>query len=527
MINKRNPLPIIRTYGWLLAFIIPPCFYYATMAPSIGLGDTALLIDLMKKGALSSHINTHNLTVFIGYVCMQLFPGESLAFVGNLVSVVVGSVSVILFGGLIYRISGHRFLSVLCMLLFMISRSMWWHSTIVENYAFNACFALLISWCFVNYERDNQRFWIYIAAGITGLSLFNHMQNGIWIPAVLVFIWMQRTTYPKSLLIVYAWATLFFILGCFPQLSVIFYELGTSSNPSNVLFWSIGGDFTGIMFNIQGLNDIRGLFSEILLQFPSPFLIFIFYGIFLGYRRDHPYFKTFIAIATAFILNTGFFMFYHTWDIFAFLLPSFVILTILGSYGVSYIYKLWLRSKWSKGLILGLLMFSIFFPAVLYQYLSSLGETYTLWSRFDNTYTNNTHRVHEYIANPRKDHWNDIDEFAQLLFDQLPPYSILIDDDSRTYYPLALYFQRYYKRRTDIEIVLMNSWGFENWGMNSEQLSHHCKLRYEQGRDIFFIHIIHPYEEVLKLLKTKGLVPQKFPLDGSHWIYKLKAVQKQ
>ena len=46
---------------WLHPFLLVPwVFYYLTSAPTIGLGDTAMLIDCIQTLHLSTHCNSHN-----------------------------------------------------------------------------------------------------------------------------------------------------------------------------------------------------------------------------------------------------------------------------------------------------------------------------------------------------------------------------------------------------------------------------------------------------------------------------------
>jgi hypothetical protein len=132
------------------------------MAPDIGLGDTALLIDQMARLTLNSHVNNHNWTIFIGHL-FTLLPIENLAFKGNLASLFQGSLAIILFYILLREMGLGRMAASLISGVLMVSYSFWWHSTIVESYAANAFFLLLTFFMLIRHQNMGKNRYLYAA----------------------------------------------------------------------------------------------------------------------------------------------------------------------------------------------------------------------------------------------------------------------------------------------------------------------------------------------------------------------------
>ncbi|MBN2158558.1 MAG: DUF2723 domain-containing protein [Spirochaetes bacterium] len=512
----------LRGYLPLLFLPLPFLFYFFTMCPAIGLGDTALLIDGMAKLKVNSHVNNHNLTVIAGHFLQLVLPGE-MAFRANLVSVFFGGLAVVSFYIMGIRMTGRPLLAAAVSLALMVSRSLWWHSTIAEVYALNACFTVWIAHCLFLFSETRRLRFLYIASALSGLALFNHVQMGIWIPAIFIFIILNFKNDKKALLRVLAASSLCYLAGFLPYVIVFIRDAAAGESIRKVLYWALGGDFQGIMF---GEGFFRGLYDFLyltFLQYPSPYLLLVIAGPVLAFR-DRRYRDLIIALAAGFCVNTYFFMRYPTWDKFAFLLPSFVMLGIAGLAGADVALRKWLAgSRWGRAAVIAVIAAGALIPPFLYAAIPRWARNPgSAWhARYNNDYTENTHDCAAYIVNPDKRNYRDISELADLIFEKLPAGSLLVDDDSRTYYPLAEYYQRYYDRRPDVTIVLINSWGFRGWGESRERLA--SVIRRSIGsRPVFLISTKHPYVDLVNELFCDGIVTEKFDLGGRRWIYRLR-----
>jgi hypothetical protein len=520
LFKKINPL-----------FFIPFIFYYLTAAPDIGLGDTALLIDGIKNLKLNSHVNNHNWTVLIGHLFMQL-PMEPLAFKCNLVSVIHASIGIIIFYFILKALSFSRINASLFSGILMVSNSYWWHGTLIECYAANAVFLLLTLLFLIKYNQTSKFYYLYIAFFTSGFAVFNHVQMGTLGIGCVIFLmgilWKNRHNFKAPIKIrLFFICGAFGILGLFPWLFLLFRDMARLPNALKTLKWAFGGDFTGIMWTIRGNPTLKFL-EWLFLQFPSPFLLLIPIGIFFILKNKKNYPLAF-TLLTIFLMNTVFFMFYKTWDQFAFYLPSFIIAATFGVFGWQYLHQKISALNQKKYQVIAyiIIVFSILYPPYLYanivRYADEDPDGY--WGRnYQNKSCENTHNVAEYIVNPNKRNWKDVQYFANLLFSKLPERSRFIDDDGRTFYPLNYYFQGYYKKRRDLKISLINSWGFSNWGITKKQL---IRKITNSKTPVYIVSDKSPHNTYLIELHKSNYRLEKIDLDSHKKIYIFKIVKKE
>src|SRR4051812_40325752 len=76
--------------------LVPPLFYGYTMLPTLGYGDTAIIVDNAQRAIVDSHVNTHAALV-LATMALSHLPFGDLAWRANLVSVVFGALTVISF----------------------------------------------------------------------------------------------------------------------------------------------------------------------------------------------------------------------------------------------------------------------------------------------------------------------------------------------------------------------------------------------------------------------------------------------
>jgi len=181
---------------------------------------------------------------------------------------------------------------------------------------------------------------------------------------------------------------------------------------------------------------------------------------------------------------------------------------------------------WGTRGLLAVVGFCVAFPPFFYRNLPVWGSQDGVWhDDFNNLHTKNTHDCAAYIANPNKRHWDDMARYAEAVFAQLPEGAAFLDDDGRTFYTLQLYYQKYHHRRPDVRFMLLNSWGFSNWGVTEDDFVRTAKRQTPLGL-AFMVAAGSPYQSLLDKLAKDGIVPERFPLGEGRWIYRLRQVPR-
>jgi hypothetical protein len=566
---------MVRYGSWLMAGVAL-LFYGATVSHHLLLPDAAILLDAMRQPEISSNVCAHNLTHLLGWLFQQL-PLANIAFKGNLASVCCGAAVIGLFHALLRALGLPRPVAALGMLVLMVSHSMWWHSTIVENYALSNAFLVACLLLAVR-AAETPRRW-YGMCFLAGLAIFNHIQNGALALGLAAFYLAAVPRWRG-----HRWPRLWrgcalYLLGAAPWFAVLAHDLLRSDDLPNTLHWAVGGGFTSIMFQYDWARALTRLADWIFQQFPSPFLLFIPLGLILIVRsffcsgdlwspsaaigrrysvQSHPLPSSNVAVAVeasgravtappeaspyqpascpekaspyqlrpfaAFMLgvmvtNLSFFLGYETWDQFAFYLELFVCLAVLGALGAGWC---WQRSSRAGRLACGaLLAVSVLLPPLIYPQIPRWAAADTgYWSRRYHSpsvaYAGRYDLVGLY-ADPVRHDRGTVDEFIQRLFAKLPQDALLVDDIA-IYYQ-AQFVQQHYGQRPDVRLLLLQPLGMAGWGTPAEELIAACNA--ETNR-VFITATAGPAAGFVTALKFGGWRAEKFPLGDEFWIYELR-----
>ncbi|MCB1157593.1 MAG: hypothetical protein KDK45_08835, partial [Leptospiraceae bacterium] len=286
------------------------------------------------------------------------------------------------------------------------------------------------------------------------------------------------------------------------------------------------GAFGGVFFSQSLAVAIYEFILLYLFQFPNLFLFLVPFGL-IVYFKKKDYRMAYAAGLIHFFLNSFFFAFYGTWDKFAFLLQSYILLCFYASFALIYIEEKFIRYRFG---IYTLILFSLLSGLYFYKWVHiSSQKPGTIWHfRYNNDYSKNLYDQAKYIILPYKRDFTEVEEYCKLVFEKLPKGSVILEDDSRTYYPLADYYQKYYQKRRDIQVLLMNSWGIQNWGLNSDSVVNEIKNSVKRKKAFFLPVLNNPYLPIIKeITKDNHFYFEKFSLSPTRWIYEVKYKNQQ
>ncbi len=508
----------------LLVFILSFSYYVYCLCPGIGFGDTAILIDNIQRSVFNTEVNTHPFTILIGKIFI-LLPIENLAYKANLVSAFAGAIAVSIFFKAVQEYHQNYFNSILSSLVLGVSYSFFWHSTLVENYSISSIITCLSILFYVRILKLNEEKWFYPLFSLFGIGIFNHVQMGFLGMGIgvqfLIYFYKSKNKFPFFLK-----CSLGFILGLIPWISLFINDYFKAKNFSLVLKNAFMGSFGNIFFNQSLVVAIQEFIIIYLFQFPNLFFIFPSIGIYLMFKNKNIFFG-FVGILVHFLTNSIFFAFYGTWDKFAFLLQSFILVIFFGSFFLQYLQE---KSK-SIQIITNILLFlSIIYGMNFYSYvnLSSKEENGFWHYMYNNDYSSNLYDQSIYVVEPNKRNFKEVEIYCDLIFEKLPLNATLLDDDSRTYYPLADYYQKYYNKRKDIQFLLMNSWGIAGWGLSSGDLISQIKQSVETNKSFFITSLSSPYTSIVNTISSdNSMYFEKFFLSEKKWIYQIKTNYKK
>ncbi len=532
---------LLKNYKHLIV-IAAPILYFLTVCPTIGSADAVLLTDRMAELWFNSKVNAHNLANFFGYLFSKL-PFDSLAYRVNLMSAFFGSLSAVLFYFLVWRVTKHYLTTVLSFAILVVSHSHWWHSTVVECYAINSVILLLVAHCYISFMRKRKLHYIYLAFFLSGLAIFNHVQNGVLLIASAGFtiLYYKEITKEdgKSFLKVTLFSALSYIFGLIPYIIVFVRDLSVYDwDFLHVLSRSLADDFGGMMFNYS-LFSIGYQGWQYVKQFPSIFLALSAFGIVYTLSVKHEHRRFFITLlAFIFLPTLIFFSGFPVWDLYAFMLPAYVITALCGSVCLKVVFNQFVERyafhKCSrKGILIQVLfyvfillcVFGFVFPPYFYSQIPKWGDNpYGVFYQYNNMEFENIYDRVEYNIDPNKSDYRDLDDFINLLLEQLPPNAVYLDNGSRTYRHIRLYYRKYAKRedngRPDIRLIFLDVFGF-GWGTTPKVVASGIRHNRYDLDNFFMASPQRPNDRMLALLDRDKYIFVPYKLDNDHWIYKL------
>lgn len=231
----------------------------------------------------------------------------------------------------------------------------------------------------------------------------------------------------------------------------------------------------------------------------------------------------FLGMLTHIVLTLCVFAGYSTWDRFAFLLAAFTGLNFFAGLGLGSIPALLGQRRGTALVCIWTCLSLIAGPTLYGSAVAWAHDPLSVWhGRYGDGHSGHLYNQAEYIVNPNKRSYRDVETFAELLFEKLPPDSLFLDDDSRSYYPLAEYFQRHYGKRKDISFLLVNSWGFSDWGLSSDNLASLVERAYYLDKPFFAASTGAPYSAFFSSIRRKIPIQfEPFPLAENRWVYRL------
>ena len=450
--------------------IIPAVFYFITACKTPGWVDATLIVSNVVNLTLGSWVNYHNLFHILGYGWLWMFPSTNIHYYLVLLSALFGTLTVYIMFRVGMELTSSKLVSAIGALILMFSHSLWWHSTMLEVYTLNAAIIAAILLFIVRYNKNKKIINLYFAAFFFGLGCSNHLLMGLFIFAFLfligAIIYKRKTLTLKKMLIL----TFCFLLGFQLYLYVFILDyrrnvrwLQSGESTSEVrlqalkitIHYATGGGFKKYMFPKDISPDEKRFWRLnylilILLNYPSGAFFLCLFGFYCFWKKKG-YRLTFIFILFSLIAQIIWSGNYFIWDMYAFALPVYVILSIPIIMSIDFLFH---KGKAARIILLCLLP-TFIVPPFIYSRVAEGGRKQGIVKSYFKNYPEwdwalNTWEVVEYIVNPNKRDYTKVPEYAEKIFEILPQGAHFWNSVGRADYPLRLYYQDIYKIRTDI-----------------------------------------------------------------------------
>ena len=185
----------------LLAFVL----YLRTLAPGVLGGDSGEFQFAAWLGGFA-HPTGYPLYLLLGWLWTHLLPLHDPAWRMNAFSALWGGIAT----GLVYLLAlrmlrqasanpWSRLLALFAALTFAVTPTFWSQATLAEVYTLNAALVAAILLGLVIWGQTGSRRALYGVALLYGLSLAHHRTTLLYLPAIVLYVWLvnrQRTPSP-------------------------------------------------------------------------------------------------------------------------------------------------------------------------------------------------------------------------------------------------------------------------------------------------------------------------------------------
>src|SRR5258706_1707205 len=171
---------------FFLFFIV----YILNSSRSIYAGDVGDLVSAAAVGGVA-HPPGYPLFTFLGFILTHLHLGSFPSFQVGLISVIAGSLAVVVWYFLIKRLTKNSLVSVISSLILAFIYPFWFYNEIAEVFALNSFFAILLTYLAIIFADKRKKSILYLFFFVLGLSFTNHQTIILILPSLFILLYAK------------------------------------------------------------------------------------------------------------------------------------------------------------------------------------------------------------------------------------------------------------------------------------------------------------------------------------------------
>ena len=432
---------------WYLIVLAGAGVLYAiSCAPTILWQDSGLFVYRIWHNDIQGDLGlalAHPLYIMIG-IAVKHIPLGDLAYRVNLISVCCGAVTVANLFLLLRLWLGKNLPAIIGAVTLAVSWNFWQHAVIAEIYTLYTAQILAELIMLLLYIRTKRTGYLYLLGLFNGLAIANHLWGVFGLACYTVFCVVLLVRKQIGLkhfgIIVFLW-----VIGALPYEYLIIKNIILSGDMQATLVSAVFGKmWQGQVLNTSiSMKIVLENIIFILLNFPTPNLVFFFVGLWALYKTAPS--RSFANIILALLILYFVFAFRYTVpDRHVFFLPFYCFAAVLIGLGADVILSRYDR----KVLIFVVLVFALL-PIPTYFVTPSVARKMykPLGQRRQRPYRDE----YNYFLQPWKTGYRGAERFANEALNMVEENAIIYADS--TIIHVLLYIQEAKGKRNDVKIV--------------------------------------------------------------------------
>jgi hypothetical protein len=337
-----TPMTAVTSRSWFLPALMAVLLgtvYVSTLLPGPGYhGDTAKF-DFVGYTLGTPHETGYPTYIALNFVFTHLFAIGTVAFRANLLSAVFAVLTCLVLYRTQVLLGIGRWFSFIAALVFGLSLTFWSQAVIAEVYTLNALFVGLVVFFFLRWHLQRRTLDFFAACALYAISFGNHLTMITALPAVVYMVWTtDRSAFVKPRMVFGVLGLIALGAAQYAYLFWRYYAPETSymemQTPDLATFWYYitGGHFKSriLGYSLSWIFYYRiplfagFLVKEFLYLLPFPLLGIVLFR--------HARINIFLLLVVA--GNILFALTYSIIDIFVYLIPSYLVLSIYLGEGI-------------------------------------------------------------------------------------------------------------------------------------------------------------------------------------------------
>lgn len=431
---------------YLIVLATAGVLYIVTCVPTILWQDSGRFVyriwhnDIQDKFGLAL---AHPLYIMIGIAVKQIPLGD-LAYKVNLISAVFGAVAVANIFLLLRLWLGKSVPAIIAAITLALSHTFWYHASIAETYTLYIALLTGELIMLLRYMQSSKVSYLYWLGLLNGLAIADHMFASIPLLCYGVFFVMllakKRIGFGHLAIVVLLW-----IIGAAPYEYLVIKNIIQSGDfTGTALSAAFGNSWQKAVLNTSiSIKIVWENMIFILLNFPTPNLVFFFIGLW-GLWKAAPS-RGFANIIVAMLVLYFVFAFRYTvLDRHVFFLPFYCLMVVLIGLGANAFFNRCNR----KAAVVAVLLFSLL-PIPIYAVTPAFARK--TYKAFEQRRQRPYRDEYTYWLWPWKTGYRGAERFANEALDMVEENAVIYAYTTDVH--ALLYVQEVKGKRTDVKIL--------------------------------------------------------------------------
>ena len=431
---------------YLIVLATAGVLYIVTCVPTILWQDSGRFVYRIWHNDIQGNLGlalAHPLYIMIG-IAAKYIPLGDLAYRVNLISAVFGAVAVANIFLLLRLWLGKSVPAVIAAITFALSHTFWYHASIAETYTLYIALLTGELIMLLRYMQSSKVSYLYWLGLLNGLAIADHMFASIPLLCYGVFFVMllakKRIGFGHLAIVVLLW-----IIGAAPYEYLVIKNIIQSGDfTGTALSAAFGNSWQKVVLNTSiSIKIVWENMIFILLNFPTPNLVFFFIGLW-GLWKAAPS-RGFANIIVAMLVLYFVFAFRYTvLDRHVFFLPFYCLMVVLIGLGANAFFNRGNR----KAAVVAVLLFSLL-PIPIYAVTPAFARK--TYKAFEQRRQRPYRDEYTYWLWPWKTGYRGAERFANEALDMVEENAIIYAYTTDVH--ALLYVQEVKGKRTDVKIV--------------------------------------------------------------------------